>query len=66
MDALTYAKVGGPPDDWAKLQVRDRKTGDLVEAVEVNTAQGWAIIRNPDGSLPEGRTFGRFAIERQP
>lgn len=65
MGEVTYARVGGPPDDWTDFQVRDLKTGDLVPAVEVNTAEGWAIIRNADGTLPEGRTFGRFAIERK-
>lgn len=59
---ITYAKVGRPPTDWAKLQVRDLDTGKLVEAFEVNTEEGWAVIRI--GTTTERRT-GRFTIEQQ-
>jgi hypothetical protein len=60
---ITYAKVGGPPADWHKLQVRDLDTGELVEAVEVNTEEGWTVIRV--GTTTK-RVEGRFQIERQP
>lgn len=59
---ITYAKVGGPPEDWSKLQVRDRATGEIVDkVVEVNSAEGWLVTHGA-----EGRTFGKFTIERQP
>ena len=70
MPDITYAKVGGPPDNWAALQVRDLDSGDLVEAVEVNAAEGWAIVhekplridRQTD-TLATTRVEGRFSIE---
>jgi hypothetical protein len=63
--SITYAKVGGPPQDWHKLQVRDLDSGDLVRAVEVNTEEGWALVWKKGSTETERRT-GRFAIEHQP
>lgn len=71
--APTYAKVGGPPDDWAELQVRDLETGELLDrVVEVNTEEGWADLADTSAyrpgmeHTPVVRVEGRFAIERQP
>ena len=73
MTGITYAKVGGPPDNWAALQVRDLDSGNLVDdAVEVNAAEGWAIVHEkPLRVDPETETLatirveGRFSIEPQ-
>jgi hypothetical protein len=71
-EAITHAAVGGPPDDWQSLQVRDLESGQLVDAVEVNTEEGWAIVMSKerpkpgDAGWPKERITGRFAIERQP
>jgi hypothetical protein len=72
MTDLTYAKVGGPPDDWAQLQVRDLDSGELLDGVvEVNSAEGWADLMDRSAykpgmdHVPLVRVDGRFAIERQ-
>lgn len=72
-DQITYAKVGGPPDDWERLQVRDTESGALVDSViEVNTEEGWALISRRDRwrpgmeDIPTEKLIGNFAIERQP
>lgn len=71
---ITYAKVGGPPDNWMHLRVRDLKTGELVnEVVQVNAAEGWLrrykqvngkpVLDPASHSLVIERIRGRFAIE---
>jgi hypothetical protein len=51
---LPYAKAGGPPKNWAKLEVVE---GDdvrpMAEVLEVNAAEGWCrrYMRGPDGKL---------------
>lgn len=72
-DEITYAKVGGPPDDWANLIVTDLDTGkEAGRVIEVNTVEGW-IKRWPD-SIPAGLRHrdwpvetiqGRFSITRR-
>lgn len=71
---VTYAKVGGPPDDWQQLQVRDLDSdgNNLVDGVvEVNTEEGWCEVvdrqapRAEGEPLPTRRVTGRFVIERQ-
>lgn len=68
----TYARVGGPPADWYRLQVRDLDSGELVDAVEANSAEGWAVVLRPEQyrpgmpGIPTEHVKGRFAIERQP
>jgi hypothetical protein len=76
-DTITHAAVGGPPDDWQDLQVRDLDSGQLVEAVEVDTEEGWVKVYDraarqlvgrgvKPGPTPTKTIKGRFAIERQP
>lgn len=41
---FNYAKAGGPPDEWERLEVVDRETGDLIsDVVEANADEGWFI-----------------------
>jgi len=76
-DPITYAKAGGPPDDWHGLRVFDLDTGAEIERVEeVNAAEGWLIRANldergyvyPDPEKPDEiareRIKGRFEIRR--
>ena len=44
MTQLTYAKTGGPPDNWKNLQVIDASGNALPNIVEVNIAEDWAIV----------------------
>lgn len=45
MNKITYAKVGGPPDDWQHIEIIDKDTGNVVpEVIEVNTIERWAIV----------------------
>lgn len=77
-EALTYACVGGPPDDWHGLDIIDLDTGKGVfGVVEVNSAEGWLIRLKTDGAgkffvdpeypdeVAKERVEGRFEI-RQP
>ena len=71
-EALTYAKVGGPPEDWTRLEVVDLASGNTVPAVEVNTVEEWAIvyeepsrIDKATGRLATQRIEGRFEIRRR-
>lgn len=76
MDTITYAKVGGPPDDWGTYQVRDLDDPDghrLVDGVvEANTEEGWIVVQRRDlfeegmDAIPTEKRTGRFVIERQP
>jgi hypothetical protein len=69
-DVPTYATVGGPPADWAELDVY--RDGGLVEGcVEVNTVEGWAIIHKhdahgrpvvKDGLIEQERVEGHFSL----
>lgn len=71
---LTYAKVGGPPDDWFGLTIIDLDTNaGVFGVVEVNTAEGWLVRhkRGTDGmietagdSVVHERIVGRFKIVR--
>lgn len=76
---ITYAKAGGPPDDWQGLRVLDLETGDEVDRVEeVNAAEGWLIraklnaegmvYSDPDrpDEIARERLTGRFALIRHP
>ncbi len=65
----TYAKAGGPPDDWTEIQVFDVATGARVEdVVEVNTAEGWAevYVRDERGRYILSPTGREVAVERIP
>ncbi|HEY3694206.1 hypothetical protein [Phenylobacterium sp.] len=73
---LTYAKVGGPPEDWWGLRIVDLDTlRDIDAVVEVDAKAGWVrhYVRDADGTFrvtPKGdallvkRTRGRFEIRR--
>lgn len=75
---LTYAKAGGPPDNWMAIRVRDLDSGALVTLVtEVNTEEGWLTrylsdaqgnpLRDETGeALKVERVTGRFGIEDDP
>lgn len=70
-DPITYAKAGGPPDNWLGLQVRDLDTGKVLDRVlEANTVQGWVVEHSwgppPASEVVRTRREGRFAIELQP
>lgn len=44
MEQLTYAKAGGPPDDWTDLRVIDETTGlEVPNVIEVNTRTGFIV-----------------------
>lgn len=62
--APTYARAGGPPDNWQELTIWDRATGLEVEwVVEVNAAEGWAIVyETPGRDDPETNTLARKRI----
>jgi hypothetical protein len=71
---ITYAKAGGPPSDYKMLVVVDDVTNQIVpNAVEVNTKEGWVVVRIPsitkkNGSGPEWvneKRFGSYIICRQ-
>lgn len=75
-ERVTYAKIGGPPDDWQQLTIVDLDTGrHLDNVIEIDTANGWAIVYPKDeaGRFLErdGRWItemitGRFEIRRDP
>ena len=71
---ITHAKSGGPPSDWTMLVVVDDVTNKIVpNAVEVNTEEGWVIVKVPNmlkknGSEPDlvrEKRFGEYIICRQ-
>lgn len=69
---LTYAKVGGPPDDWCGLRVLNEQGEEIDRVVEVNAAEGWLVRHKVKGGclVVEGehvateRIEGQFTIER--
>lgn len=78
-ETLDYAVVGGPPDDWADLEVIDLATGKTVDTVrEVNTAEGWLVRlvldaegrcvlegEGEDRHIKTERVEGRFEVRRR-
>lgn len=76
-DEITFAKVGGPPADWARLDVIDAATGQIVDAdvIECDTVKGYiiALKRDADGNLIVGkddkietvRIEGRYQLRRR-
>ena len=69
---LTYAKAGGPPDNWVNLEVLgpDGVT-QMRDVIEVDAKEGWCIrlARGPggkllvkDGALVPERIEGEFVI----
>lgn len=71
-EKITYAKLGGPPDDWANIETIDLDKGETVEGViEVNSDCGWLVRKRYDpltalygGGLVEERIKGRFYLRR--
>ena len=74
---ITYARAGGPPDDWPGLTIWDLETGlEVKDVTAVNTAEGWVDVldRNAAGEFytapPDHdrvavtRLSGRFDIRR--
>jgi hypothetical protein len=50
---ITYAKVGGPPDNWPNVIIIDKATGaEVRDVMEVDALGGWLVRyrRHPDGS----------------
>ncbi len=75
-DELTFAKVGGPPEDWKDLRIIDLSTGqDFVgSAIEIDTRAGYVITckvdenGNPievDGVKQTVKIHGRYKLERR-
>lgn len=74
-EAPTFAKSGGPPDDWRRCRVFDADTGaEVRDVVEVDTQIGYLLKfeRNEQGRLvltPDRRAVrvihltGNFRIE---
>lgn len=76
-EPITYAKSGGPPDDWCDLRIFDMESGREVKDVyEVNVTEGWLLRyqtnergmyftdpANP-GHVAVERLTGRFEIRR--
>lgn len=75
-EPLTYARAGGPPDDWCGLEIWNQQTGcQVLYVVEVDAAAGWVkhYVRGADGGFeltPDGEAIliktihGRFEIRR--
>lgn len=77
-EQITYAKVGGPPDDWCGLRVFDRDSGaEVLDVLEANAAEGWlirlardeagefyAVGQGGDAEAAVERLEGRFEIRR--
>jgi hypothetical protein len=74
MIMITYAKAGGPPDNWWGLRVFDLDTGqEVLDVEECNTDEGWLIRHKRDGKgnfyvdpgtdkIASERVEGRFEI----
>jgi len=64
---ITYAKVGGPPDNWWELRVLDLDTGKFItEVIEVNTAEGWLVRYKTDENgqpIISGLNWARERVE---
>ena len=65
----TYARAGGPPDDWYSIRVINLDTGaEVRDVVEVDTVDGWVIQqRQASDVVRKGghvRLKGRFEIRR--
>lgn len=64
---VTYAKAGGPPDDWRGLAIIDLDTGqEVLDVTEVDTVAGWLVSykRNAEGSYYlDGDQIARQRIE---
>lgn len=71
-EVVTYAKAGGPPDNWCGLLVLDRDSGEYVgEVCECDTEGGWLVRYKTDAQgnfyldgdeVARERLTGRFAL----
>lgn len=73
MAPLSYAVVGGPPDDWHGLSVFDAVGNEVKDVIEVNAAEGWLIRHRRDDQgnvfvegdeVAKERITGTFTIKR--
>lgn len=70
--SLAYARAGGPPDNWAALEVVSAN-GDITpmaNVIEVDTLKGWVVryrseggrLVTENGALVTERVKGHFTI----
>lgn len=76
VEKLTYAKAGGPPDDWRMWRVFDLATGlEVMAVIEVNITEKWCRAHKlNDLGMPyrdrggdhfaEHTLVGRFELRR--
>lgn len=75
-DEITFAKVGGPPDDWANLRIIDLATNEefIGSAIEIDTKAGYVIAYRMDangnpmherGKALTVKINGRYRLERR-
>lgn len=55
-EQITYAKVGGPPDNWKGLKVFDSAGEEVKDVVEVDVTKGF--VRRASRGLD-----GRFEVK---
>lgn len=65
---LTFAKVGGPPDDWVHLVILDLETTErIMDSIVVKIwgpdGRGVVTLLAKDGGITERQ--GRFTIMRE-
>lgn len=69
-DEITYAMVGGPPDNWKGITIIDLDTGlEACDVIEVDAGDGWLIRAARDGRgliYAEEKLNGRFEIRPRP
>lgn len=61
---ITYAKAGGPPDDWHDLRIIHADGTDDTYVVEANSAEGWLIRYRRDGTGKPIVENGELLTER--
>jgi hypothetical protein len=61
--SITFAKVGGPPNDWRNLQIFD---GDekVADCIEVNTVAGYALVHARDAQARFELDGEKLAVRR--
>lgn len=65
---LSFARIGGPPDDWGRivifnLETTERITDAIVAKIWGPDGRGMVALLAKDGSITERQ--GRFAIMRE-
>lgn len=73
-EVVTYFRAGGPPDNWADLEIRDPWGYKVWNVIEGNAAKGWLVrykqgddglIIFKHGEAVTERVTGKFTIERK-